>query len=73
MLEPENFFRRPEALKEHVASLADVTACREVEHLLALDRRVERPIEVVQRFQFAELSTRHRRPIWRSCRIRISS
>ncbi len=40
--------------QEHVAGLADEAAGGQVEDLLLLDRRVERPVEVVQRLQLAE-------------------
>jgi hypothetical protein len=41
------------AQPEHVASLADEPASRQVEHLLPLDRRIEGPVELVQRLELA--------------------
>ena len=42
------------AHEEHVAGFADEAAGGQVEDLLLLDRRVERPVEVVEGLQFAE-------------------
>ena len=45
--------RRPQP--EHVAALAEEPAARQVVHLLSRNRRVERPVKVLQRLPLAKL------------------
>ena len=45
--------------EQDVAGFADEAAGGQVEDLLAWDRRVERPVEVIERLEFAELGPLH--------------